>query len=254
MPYRIAVARVLLAASVLFAGSIRAQTAARFLGAADTLLDDLETSALSSPAWPNVYGATPYIDWAGPHSSARTSCSSFTTLLWQHTFGWTPAAFKAWMGHSSPTAAVYHDTIANGVDFTRVPTVDLIRPGDIIAIVYYPEYQAPTGHVMIVEDVPQPNASNPIIAGTQQWTITVLDSSNSYHGTTDTRYLVPGGIGRGVFRLYSHADGTVAGYTWSLLGTSLASFYPQATTTASGHHIVIGRLARSIFQSGFDDF
>src|SRR5262249_14714110 len=123
-------------------------------------------------------------------------------------------------------------------------TVDQIEPGDIMAIVYYPEYQSPSGHVMIVQGPPQPHLSNPFVTGTAQWTIAVIDSSSSYHGTTDTRYHYPGGIGQGVFRLYTNADSTVAGYTWSLLGTSLSSYYPQATTTSSGRHLVIGRLTK----------
>jgi hypothetical protein len=108
--------------------------------------------------------------------------------------------------------------------------------------------------MMVVRDLPQAHSGNPIVADTLQWTIDVVDSSSSYHGPTDTRYDHPGGIGEGVFRLYTNLDGTVAGYTWSLLGTSMSSYYPQATTTDDGHHLVIGRLDKSLFQSGFESF
>jgi len=242
----------LLLAGSLLAGAAHAQTPPRFLAVAEALVDDLQQSQLTSPIWPNVYGTDPYIVWAGAGSSARTECSSFVTLLWQHTYGWTPATFSSWTGHTSPVAAVYHDEIVAQNDFIRLQTIDELQPGDLIAIVYYPETQSPSGHLMIVEDVPQANSSKPFIDGTNQWTIAVVDSTSSYHGTSDTRYAHPGGIGRGIFRLYTNADGTVAGYTWSLLGTSVASYYAQATTVDSGHHLVLGRLARSIFQSGFE--
>ena len=233
-------------------GAAHAQTTPVFLADAEMLLEDLQQSEVSSPTWPNVYGTDPFIEWDGAQSSARTECSSFLTLLWQHSFAWTKATFIDWTGHSSPVAAVYHDAIAAQNGFRQLQTIGELRPGDIIAIVYYPEYQLPTGHMMIVQALPQPNMSSPIVAATSQWTIPVIDSSSSYHGTTDTRYDHPGGIGRGIFRLYTNPNGTVAGYTWSLLGASLSSYYPQATTTDSGHHLVMGRLTVSIFQSGFE--
>lgn len=211
--------------------------------AEDLVIDLLTAGQTASPAnWPNVYGTPAFINWNWTNSSARTECSSFVTQLWQHSYGWNSNTFKSWMGSTSPTAAKYHDTIQAQNGFTRVPLVTQIQPGDIIAIVYYPELQSPSGHVMVVQDYPQPNNSSPVIAGTKQWTIPVIDSSASYHGTNDTRYGHPGGIGHGTFRLYSNPDNTVAGYTWSLLSTSLSNYVSQASTTTSGNHLVIGRL------------
>lgn len=241
---RMMTVRIMIACTLFFALTSRcpAQTPPQFLTDAQTLIGNLQQSSLTSSVWPNVYGSPASIMWNGNQSSAITECSSFVTLLWQHTFGWTPDTFKNWMGLSSPNAAMYHDTIAQHNGFTQLTTVDQIRPGDIIAIVYYPEYQSPSGHVMIVQGTPQLNSSAPLVANTTQWTIPVIDSSSSYHGKTDTRYTHPGGIGQGIFRLYTNPDGTVAGYTWSLLSTSLSEYNPQATTIYSGRHLVIGRL------------
>jgi hypothetical protein len=147
------------------------------------------------------------------------------------------------MGSQSPDAAQYHDAIAAQHGFQWVPTIGQVAPGDFIAIVYYPEYQSPSGHVMLVQDYPQAHASKPLINGTFQWTIPVIDSTSSYHGTTDTRYGHHGGIGEGIFRIYTDANGLVVGYTWSLLSTSLGNYEPQTTSTNSGRHLVIGRLS-----------
>ena len=211
---------------------------------AENLVINLLQSSQTAITWPNVYGTPAAINWNGAQSTAVTECSSFVTLLWKHTYGWTNGTFSKWMGSTSPNAAIYHDTISKQNGFALVSTVDQIRPGDIIAIVYYPEYQSPSGHVMIVQDLPQPNNTKPFITNTAQWTIPVIDSSSSYHGTTDTRYSHPGGIGHGIFRLYTKPNGTVSGYNWSLLSTSTNTYYPQATTTSSGHHLVIGRLTK----------
>lgn len=242
-------------AALAFCAAAVGQTPPPFLAAAEHLVDDLQQSAQQAPdPWPNVYGTNPsYIDWLGSQSVARTECSSFLTLLWKHTYGYTSATFHDWTGQNSPEAAVYHDAIEQQNDFVRITNIYDVRPGDVIAIVYYPEYQLPTGHMMLVAHVPQAHSSsNPIVTGTHQWTIDVIDSTNSYHGTTDTRYDHPGGIGRGVFRVYTDADGAFAGHTWSLLGTSLSSYYAQATSTDSGRHLVVGRLAKSIFASRFE--
>jgi hypothetical protein len=222
-----------------------AQTPPAHLTQAESLLSNLLQHEKTATTWPNVYGTPASIVWAGSLSTARTECSTFVTNLWEYTYGYTSTTFQNWMGSTSPDAARYHDAIQAANGFQPITNVNDIQPGDIIAIAYYPEYQDPSGHVMIVQAAPQPNSSNPLVANTQQWTISVIDSSSSYHGTTDTRYAHPGGIGQGVFRLYTNPDGTPAGYTWSLLGTSLSSYYPQATTTASGHHLVIGRLNQS---------
>jgi hypothetical protein len=253
-PVRAAIKTTNLANSLLLAfvfgfglhQSTQAQTAPLHLTEAEDLVIDLLQSAQTATTWPNLYGTPACIYWNGAQSTACTECSSFVTLLWQHTYGWTSTTFSQWMGHTSPDAAVYHDTIQQQNGFALVPTVDQICPGDILAIVYYPEYQSPSGHVMIVQDLPQPNSSKPFITGTAQWTISVIDSTSSYHGTSDTRYSHPGGIGQGIFRLYTYPDGTVAGYTWSLLSTSLSNYYPQATSTSSGRHLVIGRLTKQL--------
>lgn len=95
---------------------------------------------------------------------------------------------------------------------------------------------------MLVQDVPRTNNSKPFIAGTTQCTIPVIDISSSYHCTNDSRYHHPGGIGYGTFRLYTNPNGTVAGYTCSLVGTSTTNYISQATSTNSGNHLVIGLL------------
>jgi hypothetical protein len=211
---------------------------------AENLVLNLLQSEQSSPnPWPNTYGTPPFINWNGAQSSARTECSTFVTHLWEHTYGWTPAYFNTWMGTNSPDAARYHDVIQQGKGFTRLSFVQQLQPGDILAIVYYPELQSPSGHVMIVQDLPKATNCPPFVSGTYQWTVPVIDSSKTFHGAEDTRYTHPGGIGHGVFRLYSNVDGFIMGYTWSLLGTSTSDYVPQATSTnVPGRHLVVGRL------------
>ena len=58
----------------------------------------------------------------------------------------------------------------------------------------------------------------PLIPGTLQWEMSVIDSSENGHGLQDTRFIdgsIKPGIGRGVFRIYTDGDGKMVGYTSS---------------------------------------
>lgn len=51
------------------------------------------------------------------------------------------------------------------------------------------------------------------------WNVTIIDSTRSPHGKGDTRIASDGtsgqGVGRGVIRIFTNSDGSVAGYCWS---------------------------------------
>jgi hypothetical protein len=84
-------------------------------------------------------------------------------------------------------------------------------------------------------------AAPPHVDGATQWAVTVVDSSESGHGPSDTRHKKGAGghdhdgLGRGVFRIYTNTDGGVAGFAWS---TSKASRF----VAPADEHLVLGRL------------
>jgi len=181
------------------------------------------------------------IHWDAGDASARTVCSSFVTLLLERTYGWTDDDFKTWMGARDPDAADYHDAVVKEKGFTRIRGIADIAPGDFIAIKYNDDSDD-TGHVMLVDTAPEEQAAtDPIIPGTTQYAVTVIDSSASGHGPTDTRArgkgVYTGGIGRGTFRLYADGDGKIAGYAWSETKKSVYYHRPERA-------LVVGRLAR----------
>ncbi len=172
-----------------------------------------------------------FIKWKGApgvdNYANRTDCSDFFDLLIEHVYGFTRAQLKQWTGHERPTAAVWYDA----VDSTPAkpllqPIVKLesTLPGDMIFIKYAPG-GGDTGHVMMIAAAPQKrDPTKPIIEKTQQWAVTVIDSSKSGHGPTDTRHNNDGsfgqGVGKGTLRLYTLHDGSLAGYSWSTVGAS----------------------------------
>ncbi len=182
------------------------------------------------------------ITWTGK-PKAECDCSGLLNLLLAHSYGTTDDDLKVWFGAKRPVARRYHDAIAGGKvkAWARVAVADA-KPGDVIAIRYADvEPGDNTGHVMLLNGAPQKQPAAPvgIDGATAEWHLSIIDSTGSPHGTTDTRYEKGAkhtGVGRGSFRIYTGSDGEVMGYTWSTEGKKVQ---PQST-----HSLVIGRLVR----------
>lgn len=206
---------------------------------AESLVDDLSVSR------DNVYGSDPsYIEWRGTRSSARTVCGTFITQLLSHTYGLTPSTFTQWMGSTSPDAETYHSAIMAENHFTRITNIEDVQPGDLIAIKH--EGGSVSGHMMVVASSPRPeSASSPVVPNTTQYSLSVIDSSSSHHGDSDTRVTHPSssgnGIGRGRIRIYVNDSLRPVGYTWS---TSAASDYYGV----GSRPLAIGRIHRSYLE------
>lgn len=193
----------------------------------------------------NAYGTSPnFVHWPGVDGATayenRTECSTFVTRVLKQAYGWGDAYFRTWMSSTSPSAAKYHDAILAQNGFNLVSDIAAIQAGDIIAI-KYPEGFSPSGHAMIALGAAQPRARNtaPIVVGTTQYEIEIVDSSKSGHGPTDTRLMSDDswddGVGIGILRLYADGNGTIVGHTWSTYKNS--TYYGPNT-----RHLVVGRL------------
>lgn len=201
------------ASLLLIATPTSALSAPAHVKDAETLLSDLTVSRQ------NVYGSNPsYIKWNGTSSQARTVCGTFITNLLLHSYNLTNKIFKQWMGSTSPYPDAYHAAIVAQNHFTQIKNIKQVQPGDLIAVKYTDGNV--TGHTMLVDGVPRPqSAMKPVVAGTTQYALTVIDSSSSNHGATDTRVKSPSttgnGIGRGDIRIYVDASLKPLGYSWS---------------------------------------
>jgi hypothetical protein len=192
----------------------------------------------------NIYNNThDSVTWTGYNGFSayrcETDCSGLLTCLLKQSYGYTNAYFKTWTGLSNPYAATYYNEIKAKDHFTQIPLIKDIARGDIIAI-KYPAGSSNTGHIMIVASTPTARtASSPLVSGTSQYEVTIMDASSSGHGSLDTRYISSGnfndGIGRGIARLYVTSKGTISGYTWSTYSNSV--YYSQ-----SDRPLLVGRL------------
>lgn len=182
----------------------------------------------------------PSVTFAGACSS-HADCSGFVLALMEHSYDLDADAVRRWLGSSRPTAARFYDAVVAGQGFLTVKTVPEIRPGDLVAIKYLKRTDN-TGHVMIAVDEPRRiEAIEPLVPGTVQFELPVIDSSKSAHGRTDTRYKRGAGgedhdgLGRGVVRIYANADGSIAGYAWS-------TFTASKFAGPDDQPLVVGRL------------
>ena len=183
------------------------------------------------------------VTWAGVNGASRyvsqTDCSGFINMLLEQTYGLTTNDFERFFGTKRPLAKTYYDAVISQNKFKQIRLISDVQPGDFIVIKYPPDNDN-SGHIMLVAATPQKYpSSSPEIEGTEQWVITVIDSSESGHGTTDTRWQDNGtfhdGLGQGVFRIYTNDAGKSVGYTWSTFPNS--EYYSQQERP-----LVIGRL------------
>lgn len=192
----------------------------------------------------NRYASQPsYIHWPDANGNGtyenRTKCASFITQTLMQSYGWTSQYFRKWLSSTSPTAEKYFNAIRQQNGFIEIDNINDIQPGDIIAI-KYPAGSLVTGHMSIANSpavIRSP--SPPTVAGSNQYEIQIIDSSQTGHGPNDTRLTVNGtyhsGAGIGFLRLYADSTGTIVGYTWSTFNKSI--FYSQ-----QARPIAVGRL------------
>jgi hypothetical protein len=171
------------------------------------------------------------VRWKGdlftPEYTAHTDCSGFINSLLERAGDPVIRRLSLVARKGRPRSQDYFRLIDAEDGFRRIQNLADVLPGDIIAVKYLLVAEgADTGHVMLVDTVPvrRKKDTDPIIDGTRQWEVAVIDSTRTAHGKTDTRVDKDGskrdGVGRGVFRLYSDETGKPVGFSWSTLKSS----------------------------------
>ena len=181
--------------------------------------------------------------------SSRADCSGYVTRSLMKAFDFTAEDMAAWMGSKGPSSARYHDNILFQNNFQRIQRAADVRRGDILASKYLDKTSGGTGHTMIAAGTPVLRSvpSKPVIDGTVQYELLIIDSTKSPHSTGDTRKGTGAdggdqdGAGLWTMRLYADAvSGQIVGYTWSL---SSGSVYYTATSPADDRRsLVVGRM------------
>jgi hypothetical protein len=184
------------------------------------------------------------LTWAGVNnaitSTCSTDCSGFLNHVYTQTYNYSTADYQSWMGTSRPIALNYYNAIQSQKYFTKISKVGSMIQGDIIAI-KYPADNTNSGHILMIVSPPVlRTASAPLVNGTKQYEVSIIDCSSSGHGPADTRYISSGnwvqGVGKGIFRFYVNNQNTVSGYSWSTYSSSV--YYSQSERPLlTGRHV-----------------
>ena len=186
---------------------------------------------------------------AGIYSS-RADCSGYVTRALMKAFEFTTEDITAWMGSKGPSSARYHDNIQAQNNFQRIQRAADVRRGDILASKYLDNTSGGTGHTMIAASAPVLRSipSKPVIDGTVQYELLIIDSTKSPHSTGDTRKGTGAdggdqdGAGLGTMRLYADAgSGQIVGYTWSL--STGSTYYTATSPVGDRRSLVVGRMS-----------
>jgi hypothetical protein len=164
---------------------------------------------------------------------AHVDCSGLINSLLERAESPTIGNLKRVARRGRPRAEDYYTFIFEQTGFKRIDSLTEVLPGDIIAVKYF-ERRDNTGHVMLVDAKPVLRKKNtkPIIDGTKQWEVIIIDSTEGNHGKGDTRVKPDGskydGVGRGTIRLYTNEQDQVVAYTASIAASSKIREAPKA--------------------------
>jgi hypothetical protein len=212
----------------------------------------------------NVYGGPPTVvrfKTGGEPAINHSVCSTFLTTLLGSANHYNDHTLEKWFNRPDPehiTAADIYTAFSQGHGVTIIASIKEIKVGDIIAISYLqpsaiptavetdkPDGRtgtphAPTGHVMLIDDLPTKEIDKDCPSGFtgHAYYVSVLDCSAFPHGHGDSRTApnaAKRGLGKGTIRLLTGDKDQVVGYTWTTLHTSIIYM-------ADSQPLVIGRL------------
>jgi hypothetical protein len=174
------------------------------------------------------------VHWKGDlftsENSVNTACAGLVTGVLEHAKSPSVDKVKSntqWK-HELRTNN-YFEAISKELGFNKISKLSDVLPGDIFAFsckdicsVTDGNENATSdiqGHVTFVDAKPTlKNPTPPLIDGTLQWLLPIIDSSPGPHDMKDTRWRPKGeprvsGVGRGTIRIYTDPDGVPVGYT-----------------------------------------
>ena len=190
----------------------------------------------------NLYNSYPSrvpIRWKGDlftsENSVSTHCVGLVDAVLDRAESPTPKAVKR---HTSWQHAVrvnnYFEASKKGFGLTHIESLNDVRPGDLFMfsckdVCRTVAGELAQGHITFINAAPRKVIKDlqPIIAGTTQWFLEIIDSSDMPHGPKDTRVMPKGqkhatGIGIGIYRIYTDESGVPVGYA----GERAKKFFP----------------------------
>lgn len=168
------------------------------------------------------------VRWKGDlfatENSVNTMCTGLVSAVLERAKSPTTSEIKSksnWKGYLRVTN--YFEAVTNGYGLEKIDSLKNASPGDLFVFLCKDTCSSSEGpalgHVAIIDVKPvQKSPTPPLIEGTLQWVMTVIDSSDVPHSFDDTRLRPQNqskvtGVGRGTYRIYTDMTGVPLGYT-----------------------------------------
>ena len=154
----------------------------------------------------------------------RADCSGFLLALFDRASYSTRSSMMYLKESARRTRHSAEDfvlSIENEAGFKRIQIIDDVRPGDLLAhamLKVEDQMQTgTTGHVMLINSRPKLVAARkPVVAGTRQFEVSIIDSNAEHLGDDDSRLANTAntitGLGSGTIRIYGDAKGKLVGW------------------------------------------
>jgi hypothetical protein len=176
-----------------------------------------------------VYGPGRGVRWKGDlfarENAVNTACVGFVTAVLERAGSPTPKAVASKTSWKHELRVNnYYESVEKGFGLQKIGRLNDAEPGDLFLfsckdMCANSKATDIQGHITFIDEKPiQKNSTPPLIDGTLQWLVTVIDSADAPHGLKDTRWSPQGepkrtGVGRGTYRVYTDMSGVPIGYT-----------------------------------------
>lgn len=196
-------------------------------------------------------------DEGGRHTvhQVRADCSGFLLAVFARA-GYPTRARMAFLPdgrqqRKRPASEDFVHSIESEQGFRRIRDARDIRPGDLLAHAMLDPADklqvGTTGHVFLLDSAPRAIAPRePVVAGTTQYEVVVIDSNEEHLGADDTRLADPAhkvkGLGRGTIRIYVDEAGAPVGWARTFPGVKrFFSYDPRFPSDTRRRKAAIGR-------------
>jgi hypothetical protein len=196
-------------------------------------------------------------DFLSNRHAVRADCSGFLLAILHradYQTQWRMEYLPSTRRRTRPAAEDFVYSIENEKGFTRVRDARGVQPGDLLAhAMLNAEDQrqtGSTGHVFLIDTAAkriEPRA--PLVAGTEQYEVAVIDTNEEQVGEDDTRLADRAnkvkGVGRGTIRLYVDQSGELVGFARNFRSTRrFFSYDPRFPSDTKPRKAAIGRPLR----------
>jgi len=193
-------------------------------------------------------------DFLSNRYAMKADCSGFLLAIFERAKYPTRSqmAFLDWSPkRKRHTAEDFVFSIEKEKGFRQIRTIEEVQPGDLLAHAMLnsedKKQTGTTGHVFLINSHPTQIASRkPVVNGTRQFEVSIIDSNEEHVGGDDTRLIDPEnkitGLGKGTIRLYADTNGEVVGWARTFKNSNrFFSYSPQFPSDAKVRKAAIGR-------------